>query len=185
MALAGTIADEAYRAWELKEFATAAELFLRASAVEREEASARAKWAAPDSSILYRLRAGFCLFEDGEHERSLELVKEGMSFDWKAARLWGDRRDAEKCHMCHILHFANLGDLTQYLCHVQLAVADGERLGVPFPWSLPVKKQILTASLAMGDCQNLTRWVAAVDVATRKKDPELGLLCTQAERQCG
>ena len=185
MASADTIADEAYRAWELKEFAAAAELFLEASVVEHEEANRRSKWAAPDSSVLYRLRAGFCLFEDGEHDHALELVKEGLNFDWKAARLWGDRRDAEKCHICHILHFANIGDQAHYSYQVKLAVADGERLQTPFPWCLPVKKQALTAAMAMEDFENLSKWVASVDAKLRLKDPELGLLCTQAERKCG
>lgn len=185
MVKAESIADEAYRAWELKEFSTAAELFLEAAVTEREEANGRSKWASPDSSLLYRLRAGFCLFEDGQHERALELVKQGINFNWKAARLWGDRRDAEKCHMCHILHFANSGNQAQYLKHVALAVADGERLDVPFPWSLPVKKQAITAAMAMNDLPNLSKWVASVDVKTRTKVPELGLLCTQAERKIG
>jgi tetratricopeptide (TPR) repeat protein len=185
MAHADQIADEAYRAWELNELSTAAELFLNAAAVEREEAMRRTKWSAPDSSVLHRLRAGFCLFEAGEHDRALDLLKEGINFDWKAARLWGDRRDAEKCHVCHILHYASLGDSPRYSHHVKLATADGERLDVPFPWSLPVKRQAITAAMVMEDSENLRKWVASVDPHSRTKQPELGLLCAQVERKYG
>lgn len=184
MAKADSIVVEAYQAWELNEFSMAAELFLKASAVEYEEAKGRSKWAAPDSSVLYRLRAGFCLFKDGEQVKALELVKEGMNFDWKAERLWGDRRDAEQCHICHILYFASIGDMVQYSKHVKQAIADGERLEIPFPWSQSAKKQAIIASLAMNDSVNLSKWVTSVDAKSRKRDPELGLLCIQAERKC-
>jgi hypothetical protein len=182
MARAETLVTDAYQAWELKEFTTAAELFLNASIVESEEATERSKWAAPDSSVLYRLRAGFCLFEAGQTERALELVKEGINFDWKAARLWGDRRDAEKCHICYILHYANLGDKPRYSLHVELAMKDGERLDTPFPWCVPVKKKAITSALAMEDFDSLSTWVAAVDADARRKDPELGLLCSQSDK---
>lgn len=114
MSQADSIAAQAYASWELKHFSEAADLFLEAARVESEEARGRSKWAAPDSSVLHRLRAGFCLFADGKTERALELVKEGMEFDWKSARIWGDRRDAEKCHICFILHSANVDDRSHY-----------------------------------------------------------------------
>ena len=182
MASSATIADEAYRSWELQEFATAAELFLKASVEEREAARSRSKWAAPDSSLLYRLRAGLCLFEGREIERAFEILREGIDFDWKAARLWGDRRDAEKCHICYIVHHATSCDKSRYSLHVDLAIKDGERLSMPFPWSVPVKKKAITSALAMDDIDNLSRWVAEIDMKARRGDPELQLLCSLAEK---
>ena len=63
-----------------------------------------------------------------------------------------------------------------------MAVRDGERLSVPFPHAFPVKKQAIMAALAMDDHINLSFWVTSVDARTRREDPELGLLCTQAEK---
>lgn len=46
---------------------------------------------------------------------------------------------------------------------------------------MPVKKQAITAALAMNDHDNLSSWVSNVDAETRQKNPELGLLCRQVE----
>lgn len=178
---AETAASEAYNAWELKEFAVAAELFLRASPLESEAAKARGKWAAPDQSVLHRLRAGYCLFEDGKLDDALELLKEGLALDWKAMRLWGDRYDAEKCHVRHILYYAMKQDRARYGEHLKLAIDDGARLEIPFPWSVPCQKQFLTAAIALEDCENLTSLLAAIDSKRLRENPELALICRAAE----
>jgi tetratricopeptide (TPR) repeat protein len=181
MAKADTIVDEAHKLWELQEFAQAACLFLEAAEIEEEEASNRSKFAASNSSISYRLRAGFCLFEEGKIDEALDILKEAIDFDWKSARLWADRRDAEKVHVCYLLTYANRSDVENYKLHADLAVKDGERLQIEFPWSTPVKKKAIMAAIAMEDHAHLSQWLSAMDPKVRKKDPELGLLCSQAE----
>src|SRR6478672_1882136 len=87
--------SQAHAAWDLFELERAAELFEAAADAEIVAASKRGPFALPDQSFLHRVRAAVCRWDLGDFARGRAVLLEALSFDWKAARLWGDRRDTE------------------------------------------------------------------------------------------
>jgi tetratricopeptide (TPR) repeat protein len=175
---------EAYASWELGDLQQAADLFLAAEQVERDEASKRNAYAAADRSFLYRARAAFCLWDDGQYERARPLLLEVANFDWKAGRLWGDRYDYEKAFSRLLVEAASVGDRTSFTELWVAAVARGDALALPFPRILTEQRKLLQAALTLADrnvCRHILKNLNPKLVA---KHHEMQLIQGQAEAFC-
>ena len=175
------LASQAYATWELLEYADAARLFLAAADAEALEASHRSKWASPDSSFLYRVRAAFCQWLDGQFADAQEVLTEATTFDWKAARLWADRRDTEKAFAYLLANLASDGEADRFAELWNQATCRMEELQFRFPSIVPMQKLMLVS------CVNLKFWLGCrqtienLNPRLLKRNPELQMLKEQVE----
>lgn len=176
------IVDSAYQAWELLEQEQAAELFLMASAIEEELAKGQSKYAAPSKAFNYEIRAGLCLFEAGKVEDARPILEKAINFDWRAARLWGDRRTTEKAITCLLLDLADTGKKNEFGNLFDLGIDKGEDLKYPFPTISSNQKKLITACIELGDRKRCKVVINHISEEYLKKDKELKLLKSQAEK---
>lgn len=177
------LVSQAHAAWDLLELERAAELFEAAAEAEAAAASNRGPFALPDQSFLHRLRGAVCRWDLGEFERARKVLLAALSFDYKGARLWGDRRDAEKAFTRLLMEKAAAGDRSGFVALWKLATARGDELSVPFPSVIPHQKQLLRACASLAFPEGTRQIVARIDPKRLKADHELQMLVTQAERQ--
>ena len=175
---------DAYAEWNLGHLQEAAELFFAAEQEERMLASTRSPFAAPDTSFLYRARAAYCLWDDGQHDRARPILEEVAQFDWETARLWGDRRDYEKAFSRLLAEAATTGDRAGFTRGWARAVARGKELDMAFPQIVSEQRKLLQAALVLGDkdvCRHILNNLNPQLVA---KHHELQLVQRQAEAFC-
>ena len=184
MSDADDVAREAYAAWELHEYEQAADLFYHAAELEREAASRRGPDAAPDQSFLHRFRAGLCLWELGRFDQARPVLLEATAFDYKAARLWGDRHDAEKSFARLLMECAARSDRERFAALWRQATARGDQLSFPFPSIIPHQKQLLVASMSLNFREGCEQVLRQLDREAVRRDNELSVLKAQAERHC-
>jgi tetratricopeptide (TPR) repeat protein len=179
------LVSQAHAAWDLFELERAAKLFEAAAVAEKEAAAQRAPFARPDQSFLYRLRAALCLWDLGCHEQARNILLEAVAFDWKTARLWGDRRDTERAFARLLMEKAAAGDRDGFIDLWQLASRRGAELNVPFPLVIPHEKQLLRACVSLEFEDGCLQIMERIDPKRLKADHELQMLKAQAERFCG
>lgn len=185
MSEADMLADEAYREWELLEYERAAFLFFLAAAAEEKAAAGRHKWAAPNQAILHELRGGYCLWESGDRARAAEYLEKVRGFDWKEARLWGDRRDFDKAYTYLLLTRAASGDKKAFAALFKEAVRVGEELDSPFSSVIPNQKKLLLGCLELDYAEGLETILSNVESSYIEKDAELQLVVSQAQKRLG
>jgi len=179
------VASQAYTAWDLFEFERAAELFELAATLEKEAATERGPFAQPDQSFLFRLRGALCHWDSGSFERARKTLLDALVFDWKAARLWGDRRDTEKAFTRLLMERASASDHVGFVSLWQLATGRGEELNLPFPFVVPHQKQLLRACVSLGFHQGCRQIIERIDPKRLKVDHELQMLKAEADRFTG
>ena len=184
MAIADDVAGEAHAAWELQEYEQAAELFSRAAGLERDAASRRGPYAAPDQSFLHRFRAALCLWELGRFDEARPVLLEATEFDYKAATLWADRRDAEWAFARLIMERAASNDCDGFTRLWLRATTRGEELSFPFPSIITHQKQLLTASMSLGCRACCEQILGQLNATLVRRDNELKVLKAQAEQYC-
>ena len=175
-----TLADQAYSAWELRELAQAAEYFLQAAELEAQAAAGRSKWASPDYSFSYRIRAAFCLWENGDFDRARATLQEATRFDWKGSRLWADRYDGEKAFACLLEELAAANDRAGFQQLWRQATDRGNELKLPFPSIIPVQKKMLAACTALQYREGAQQVIGNISAESLAKDHELRILLQQA-----
>src|SRR5262249_13986793 len=104
------LASQAHDAWELSLLEQAAELFEAAAVAEQRAAAKRGPFALADQSFSYRLRAAVCRWDAGQFEEARPTLRESLTFDWKAARLWSDRHTSEWSFCRFLMEQAAAGD---------------------------------------------------------------------------
>jgi hypothetical protein len=181
MANADNIASDAHAAWELKQFDEAAMLFLAAARVEAEEARTRGPWARPDSSLLYAARAAFCLWEGGRTEDARPMLETVARLDFKALRMWGDRRDASTAFTYLLLESAAAGERSRFGELWREATDRCRSIDVVFPYARPQKRMLIAACIEMGHVAGVRQIVAGLDRESLT-DPELKLAADRATR---
>jgi hypothetical protein len=177
------LVSQARAAWELFELERAAELFEAAAEAEAVAASKRGPFALPDQSFPHRVRAAVCRWDLGEFERARKVLLEALSFDWKAARIWGDRRDTEMAFTRLLMEKAAAGDRSGFVALWELATARGDELDVPFPFLIPHQKQLLRACARLAFLEGTRQIIARIDPKRLKADHELQMLVSEADRQ--
>jgi hypothetical protein len=130
------LASEAHIQWDLLEYAAAADLFLQAAEIESADAKRRSKWAAPDRWFLLRMQAAFCQWSNGDFDVARPTLLEALDFDWRAARLWGDRHFGEKAFASLLLEIAATNDAARFTQLWDWATKRGEELQYPFPTAI-------------------------------------------------
>ena len=173
---ADEIASQAYEAWELLELDRASELFSKAAKLESSAAQARVTFASPDRSFLYELRSAICAWDSGERDCSRTTLLQALTFDWKGARMWGDRRDTEMAFVRLLLEQSILGHVSEFIALWKLATARGEELSVPFPFTTPHQKKLLIACRELKFVDGCRQVVSRIDPKRLKTDHELQLL---------
>jgi hypothetical protein len=175
--------SQAHAAWDLFELERAAELFETAAEAESVAAGNRSAFALPDQSFLYRVRAAICRWDAGEFERARGVLLEALSFDWKAARLWGDRRDTEWAFTRLLLERAATGDRDSFVALWKVATARGDELSVPFPTVIPHQKRLLRACACIAYQEGIQQIIARIDPKRLPADHELQMLVADARRR--
>jgi hypothetical protein len=184
MSQADDITRSAHAAWELKEFDEAARLFLIAAQVEADAARTRGPWAAPDRSLLHAARSAFCLWEGGRNAEARPTLETIARLDFKALRLWGDRRDASHAFTCLLLDAAAAGESARYAELWQEAVDRCRLLELTFPFARPHKRMLIAACIEMGHKTGVRQILEGID-REALKDPELKLAAERAKRFLG
>jgi tetratricopeptide (TPR) repeat protein len=182
MVLADEKANEAYCAWELKEYEIAIEAFLEAANLERDEAMQRSKWAAPDGSFLYELRAGFCMWEMGKIESAKPFLEKVRGFDWKGNRLWGDRWDSDTAYTYLLLPLATAQNKKMFNELFLEACENGEKIQLPFSSVIPNQKKLIWACLDLKERGCIKKIIDNVRNESLQKDQELKLSYSQAQK---
>lgn len=175
------LATQAYAAWDLLEYERAAELFEAAAVAEADAASKRGPFASPDHSFVYRLRAAVCFWDLGRFEAARKTLLEALVFDWKTARLWGDRRDTEMAFVRLLMEKAANNDRSGFIALWKLATDKGEQSAVPFPFVILHQKQLLRACVNLDFKDGCRQIKLRIDPKRLKADHELQLLVGQSE----
>lgn len=160
---AKTVAARAHRTWESGDAAGAASLFLEAARLEEQAAAARSRWAAPDQSMNYLVRAGRCFFESGDYASAIPLLERAIAFDWRAARLWADRHTTEWAFVCLLEDCARRADFSGFQALWERALQRGEELEFPFPTIHPLQERLLEICLVHRLLHYLPRIVAMIE----------------------
>jgi tetratricopeptide (TPR) repeat protein len=175
------ITKRAYAAWDLRLFDEAAALFAEAANLERGAASKRNRWAAPDQSVLYEGRQGFCLWEGGRHEEARPLLEKLTRVDWEATRLWGDRRDAAKAYAYLLLDLAAASDRDAFVQVWREATEKCRVIQMEFPFAHPQQRMLIAACIEMNYPDGCRQILIGMDNEA-DKDPELHLAARRARR---
>lgn len=175
------LVTQAYAAWDLLELERAAELFEAAAVAESDAASKRGPFALPDHSFVYRLRAAVCLWDLGSFEAARKTLLEALVFDWKTARLWGDRRDTEMAFVRLLMEKAANADRTGFIALWKSASNKGEQLAVPFPFVIPHQKQLLRACVNLDFKDGCRQIRSRIDPKRLRADHELQMLVGQSD----
>jgi hypothetical protein len=175
------LVTQAYAAWDLLELERAAEFFDSAAVAEADAASKRGPFALPDHSFVYRLRSAVCLWDLGRFDAARKTLLEALVFDWKTARLWGDRRDTEMAFVRLLMEKAANADRSGFIALWKLATDKGEQLAVPFPFVIPHQKQLLRACVILDFKDGCRQIRSRIDPKRLKADHELQMLVGQSE----
>jgi hypothetical protein len=184
MSQADDIASSAYAAWELQQFDEAAQLFLAAAQAEADAAKTRGPWAAPDRSLLHAARSAFCLWEGGKNEEARPTLETVARLDFKALRLWGDRRDASHAFTYLLLDAAAAGEHGRFSQLWQEATDRCRSLDLTFPFARPHKRMLIAGCIEMNYRAGVRQIVEGLDRESLK-DPELKLATERAKRFLG
>ena len=179
MSQADDLATQAYAAWELIELEQAADLFEAAAEAEAHAASNRGPFALPDQSFLHRLRGALCRWDSGDFERARKVLLAALSFDYKGARLWGDRMDAEKAFTRLLMEKAVTGDRVGFIALWKAATVRGDELSMPFPTAVPHQKRLLCACASLSFTEGWKQIAERIDPKHLAADHELQMLIAQ------
>jgi tetratricopeptide (TPR) repeat protein len=122
------LVSQAHEAWELFELEQAAELFEAAAVAEKHAAATRGPFALADQSFSFRLRAAVCRWDLGRFDEARQILRESLTFDWKAARLWSDRHVGEMALCRFLMEKTAAGDHEGFIELWRAATARGEEL---------------------------------------------------------
>ncbi len=174
--------SRAYAAWELHAYAEAAELFLSAAEAETDASKERPKWGTPDQTFLFRIRAAFCYWLDGQFEIAEPTLVEATTYDWKAARLWADRRDTEKAFAYLLANLATDGEPKRFSEMWRTASDRMLELEFPFPSIVPIQKLMLVSCLNLKFWQGCRQTIDHLNPKLVKQNLELLMLKQEVER---
>lgn len=177
------LVSQAHDAWELFEFEQAAELFEAAAVAEKRAAATRGPFALADQSFSHRLRAAVCRWDLGRFEDARDTLRESLTFDWKAARLWSDRHVGEMAFCRFLMEKAAAGDREGFIELWKTATARGEELSLSFPFAIPHQKQLIRACTTLGFIEGSKQVLGRIDPKRLKSDHELQMLAAQVARE--
>src|SRR5581483_708075 len=138
-------------------------------------------WAAPDRSLLHAARAAFCLWEGGRNEEARPTLETVARLDFKALRLWGDRRDASRAFTYLLLDAAASSEAARFNQLWQEATERCRLLELTFPFARPHKRMLIAACIEMGHAGGVRQILEGLDQEALK-DPELKLSAERAKR---
>jgi len=177
------LVSQAHDAWGLFELEHAAELFEAAAVAEKSAAATRAPFALADQSFSYRLRAAVCRWDLGRFDEARQTLRESLTFDWKAARLWSDRHVGEMAFCRFLMEKAAAGDREGFIGLWRTATAKGEELSLPFPFAIPHQKQLIRACVMLGFKEGSQQVLNRIDPKRLNSDHELQMLAAQVARE--
>ena len=135
-----------------------------------------------EQTLCYELRAAFCLWESGDRGRAAEYLEKMRGFDWKAARLWANRRDSDRAYTYLLLTQAISGDRHGFIKLFEEAVENGKALDNPFSSVLPNQKKLITACIEMNYAEGLKTVLDNIQPDHAAEDAELQILVAQGRR---
>jgi|GEM_PF-891595 len=146
----------------------AAALFLEAASLATKEAAGRNKWAAPDQTMNYVVRAGSNFAAAGDLSRATPLLRQAIDFDWKAGRLWGDRHTVQWAYMCFLRDHAQRKEWEAFLSCWREAGARCEELEMEFPFIHPFQEELLDLCLEEKLMEPLPALVRGINERTKR-----------------
>ena len=178
------VVTRAHAAWALQQLEVAADLFHRASIMEREAATKRSPFAKPDLSFLYAIRSAVCLWDAGRHADARPVMEQALTFDWVAARTYADRHVTEWAFARLLVECAAHQDRGAFVALWERATLRGQQLAYPFPSIIPNQKKLLNACMSVMFVKGCQQIISRIDHNLLLRDHELKLLHSQASALC-